>query len=345
LTGQPSAAGKAAPRILLIWFLRRLWLLSPILLWCGCGYVGEPLPPLLNIPQPVADLAAVQRGSKIIVHFTLPRLTTEGRVARQPITWDLRIGETGTGDFHAEAWAARAQSPPDAHVENRLVSYEIPIAAWVGKDIVLGVRVVGPNQRQSDWSRFVTLTVVQPPAVPRELKPENVAEGVRLTWKGAGPAYRVYRRTDADSGFTLLSSTEAAEYLDRGAEYGKPVHYQVQAITKTGAGEVESDLSDEETITPVDIFPPAVPAGLAAVPTAMSIELAWDRDTEPDLAGYRIYRAVAGGEFEKIGESADAPSFSDKQVESGKQYRYAVSAFDKAGNESKRSVVIEVAAP
>ena len=29
----------------------------------------------------------------------------------------------------------------------------------------------------------------------------------------------------------------------------------------------------------------------------------------------------------------------------GKQYRYAVSAFDKVGNESKRSVEIDVTAP
>jgi len=123
------------------------------------------------------------------------------------------------------------------------------------------------------------------------------------------------------------------------------VRYMVQAIIKTGTTEVESDLSMEVTKTPVDEFPPAVPAGLTAVPTASSIELTWDRDTEPDLAGYRIYRAASGGEFEKIGETAEAPSYSDKQVESGKQYRYAVSAFDKAGNESKRSVEIDVTAP
>ena len=108
---------------------------------------------------------------------------------------------------------------------------------------------------------------------------------------------------------------------------------------------MESDLSEPVTKIPADEFPPAAPAGLTAVPTTTSIELAWDRDTEPDLAGYRVYRAAPGGEFEKIGETAEAPSYSDKQVESGKQYRYAVSAFDKAGNESKRSVEIVVAAP
>ena len=230
-------------------------------------------------------------------------------------------------------------------MENGLVSYEIPAAAWIGKDVVLGVRVVGANRRPSAWSKLVALTVVQPPAPPRDLRAENVLEGVRLTWSGAGPAFRVYRRGDGDAGFTVAANTEAREFLDRATEYGKPVRYIVQAIVKTGTGEVESDLSDDVSKTPADEFPPAVPAGLTAVPTASSIELTWDRDTEPDLAGYRIYRAAPGAEFQKVGETAEAPSYSDRQIESGKKYRYTVSAFDKTGNESKPSVEIEVVAP
>ena len=81
------------------------------------------------------------------------------------------------------------------------------------------------------------------------------------------------------------------------------------------------------------------------MPTANSIELTWGRDTEPDLAGYRIYRAEAGGEFKKVGETAEAPSYSDRQIEAGKKYRYKVSAFDTAGNESKQSAEIEVTTP
>jgi hypothetical protein len=325
--------------------LHRLWPLVLILLCGGCGYVGEPLPPLLNIPQPVMDLTAVQRGSKITVRFSLPKLTTEDRVIKPPVVWDLRIGEPREGEFRLETWAARAQSPVGAKLENDHVIYDIPAGPWIGKDVVIAVQIAGGNGRRSDWSKPLALTVVQPPAVPRDLKADNAPEGVRLTWSGTAPAYRVYRRTEADAGFSLAASTEAREYLDRAVEIGKLVHYIVQAIVKTGAGEVESDLSKEETKIPADDFPPAVPAGLTAVPTAASIELTWDRDTEPDLAGYRIYRAAPGGEFEKIGETAENPSYSDKQVESGKQYRYTVSAFDKAGNESKRSAEIEVTAP
>jgi hypothetical protein len=46
--------------------------LAPLLFLCGCGYIGEPLPPLMNIPGRGDNLAAVQRGSNIIAHVTLP---------------------------------------------------------------------------------------------------------------------------------------------------------------------------------------------------------------------------------------------------------------------------------
>ena len=59
--------------------------------------------------------------------------------------------------------------------------------------------------------------------------------------------------------------------------------------------EVESDLSDEASITPIDTFPPAVPSDLRLSAAPNSIELAWDRNSESDLAGYRIYRALGDG--------------------------------------------------
>ena len=74
------------------------------------------------------------------------------------------------------------------------------------------------------------------------------------------------------------------------------------------------------------------------------MELAWDRDTEPDLKGYRIYRSENGG-FQPLGGIVETPSFSDKSVQSGKKYRYAVSAIDQTGNESAKSEAVEVTSP
>ena len=49
------------------------------------------------------------------------------------------------------------------------------------------------------------------------------------------------------------------------------------------------------------------------------------------------------GAFEKAAEVGRIPTWSDRAVERGKTYRYAVTAFDQAGNESARSAIAEAA--
>src|SRR6185295_12489938 len=102
-----------------------------------------------------------------------------------------------------------------------------------------------------------------------------------------------------------------------------------------------SEISAIVRITPTDTFPPAVPTGLTAVAGVNSIELAWDRSTEEDFAGYQVYRSNDGSAPERIAGLIDAPTFSDRAVELGKKYSYAVTAVDRIGNESARSMTAE----
>jgi cellulose 1,4-beta-cellobiosidase len=90
----------------------------------------------------------------------------------------------------------------------------------------------------------------------------------------------------------------------------------------------------------VDTFAPEVPAGVTAVPGTRSIELVWDRNTEKDFAGYRIYR-----DGKKVADGVTAPSFSDRDVQAKTRYQYQVSAADNAGNESARSAAVEATIP
>jgi fibronectin type 3 domain-containing protein len=168
---------------------------------------------------------------------------------------------------------------------------------------------------------------------------------VRLTWQGAAPRYRLYRRSGDQSSSTLLSQSERPEFLDTSAGYGKTHYYSVQAIETSGNVHAESEMSPEVGITPEDRFAPAVPSGLAAIASTASVELVWDRNTEPDLAGYRVYRAESGNAFHRLADTQESPSYSDGKVESGKLYRYAVSAIDRIGNESKMSAPVGVTAP
>ncbi len=305
---------------------------------CGCAYVGDPLPPLANIPAPVSDLAAVERASRIIVHFTVPAQTTEGIAIRGPLKLDLRIGvPSATGVFDAGEWAAGAKRMESGTVQNGLATFVIPASEWTGKTVTIAARVIGANGKASNWSNFANLTVLVPLEKPRSLQAQATAQGVRLTWEGARGAFRVFRRTGDQKDFIPVANVERNDWTDPNTEYGHHYAYIVQRIEK----EAESDPSDPAEITPEDKFAPAAPAGLHASSAPASIELSWDANTEPDLAGYRVYRSVDGGAFEKVADLSQVPAWSDQKVEPGKTYRYAVTAVDQVGNESARSAVVE----
>jgi fibronectin type 3 domain-containing protein len=314
------------------------------LLTAGCGYTGDPLPPLANIPTRVNDLGAIQHGGRIVAQFTVPPRTTEGVAIKTPLKLDLRIG-TAEPPFNQEAWAAHATPVPAGAVDNGVARYEIPAEEWTNKEAILAVRVLSARGKTLGWSNFVNLPVVAPPERPAEVHPEATADGVRLTWRAHGDSFRIYRRTGSDR-FAPVATVPQPSWTDAAAEFGKQYIYQVQTLVKLPNNtEAESDVSEEAAITPEDRFPPAVPAALNAATAPNSIELSWEGNTEPDLAGYRVYRSTGAGAFAKIGDLVLVPSYSDRDVEHGKTYRYAVSAIDKTGNESARSAPVEATLP
>jgi fibronectin type 3 domain-containing protein len=279
-----------------------------------------------------------------MVQFTVPPRTTEDKVIKTPLKLDLRIG-TAEPPFSQEGWAAHATPVAGSAVTNGVARYEIPAAEWTNKEVTLAVRVLSARGKTVGWSNFVNLPVVAPPERPAEVHAEATAEGVRLTWRARGDSFRIYRRTGSER-FAPAANVPQPSWTDSGAEFGKHYIYQVQTLVKLSNNtEAESDLSEEAGITPVDVFPPAVPKGLNAATAPNSIELSWEGDTEPDLAGYRVYRSTGAGPFEKIGDPVAIPSYSDRNVEHGKTYRYAVSAIDKTGNESARSGPVEATLP
>lgn len=87
----------------------------------------------------------------------------------------------------------------------------------------------------------------------------------------------------------------------------------------------------------IDHEPPAVPRGLRSITGDGEVMLYWYENTEPDLAGYRIYRSLTeSGYYYLIGET-NLDYFLDVGLENGVTYFYAISAFDYNENESDLS--------
>lgn len=326
------------------------WATAAVLMLASCGYVGDPEPPALHIPVAVGDLAAAQRGDKLLIQFTAPALTTDGLRLDGYDAVDLRVGAEGVQPFDRSRWEAAAQrivvEPPQ---EPGLVRVTTDAGPWAGREVILGVRLAGRKGRWSEFSNLFALRIVQPLKAPSDVTAEAVAAGVRLRWKGndarAGVRYRVFRRLENQKGYESLGEANQSEFVDTGAKFESSYGYRVQAVVAAGNRLAESDLTPAVSITPRDVFPPAPPVGLRAIAGLDGVQLAWERGDEPDLASYRIYRAAAGEAVTEIAHDVPVTSFSDKDVQPGKKYRYWITAVDRLGNESKRSAMVAQTAP
>jgi hypothetical protein len=311
-------------------------------LLAGCGSIGEPLYPALHIPGRVIDLAVVERGANLDFDFTIAPLTTEGLPLTEIGSVDLRVGPSPSNGFNMDEWLRSSTNvavpTPD---KPGPVHAEFPLANMLDKDVVVAVRVTNPKGRDAGWSDLKTLHVEQPLATPTDFHVAATAKGVELTWRAGSPAeIRIFRKGEQQPRTALLATATDSPYVDVNAEYGKTYQYSVQGVR----GKVESDVAGPESITPVDIFAPEIPSGLTASVGLGAVELAWTRNAESDFKEYRVFRSEEGGPFVEIARGLDAPTYSDHGVQSGKHYRYQVSAIDQIGNQSMPSAPVEITA-
>jgi hypothetical protein len=319
-----------------------------LILLLGCGYPGPVLPPSPEIPPPVGDLAAVERGDKIIITFRTPARTTDNVPIKHFNGIDLRVGPA-LAPFDFESWAATAKQypveppPPGDPVDPQPIAMteSISLEGLIGKHVAIAVRTsIKRGDHFSSWSNRVVFDVTSPLNPPADLNPKASAAGVVLDWQGvaSAKAYRILRQAPIDKAPVEIGNADQAHYVDTTSQFDVPYSYEVVALN----GNSESLPSELKPITPIDKFAPTVPSRLTALTGPESVELSWQRSPETDVAGYYVYRAVNDGPFQRQGDLVNLPAFSDRKVEHGKTYRYQISSVDKSNNESDRSAVTQI---
>ncbi len=340
-----------------------LSVLVAVLAMTACGTPGAPMPPSLQLPQPVSDLKLVRKADKVSLSWTVPKETTDKAsvkhlgVSHVCRSLDAIMNDCGTPVAvlpSSQAVAGEKASytdvlPQDLQRSNStaFATYAIDTENGRGRTAGLG------NQQR------VTVAPTLPP--PLDFHSQMTPEGPLLLWTGIlhehespelGHFFRVYRRVEgsqADSilGEVKLRNQPQVAMPDRTFEWEKTYLYRITVVTTVTTNnnliaEVEGDDSPPLEVFAHDVFPPARPNGLQAVFSGLEqqrfIDLTWAPNTEADLAGYNVYRHIAQAAAVKINaDIVRTPAYRDADVAPGAVYFYSVSAVDLRGNESDRS--------
>jgi hypothetical protein len=73
---------------------------------------------------------------------------------------------------------------------------------------------------------------------------------------------------------------------------------------------------------------------------ASALTLAWDPNTEDDLAGYKVYYGVQSRDYDFVIDVGDVTQYTVTDLEPETQYYFAITAYDTSSNESGFSVEV-----
>jgi hypothetical protein len=305
----------------------------------GCGTPGAPMPPSLNLPDPVTNLSATRAGNQVSLAWTMPRRNTDKlllkgnlpvRVCRKedegacaPLAGGLLFAPGTGGAFTEVLPPLLAAGPP------RPLTYVVEL----------------PNRkgRSAGLSNAAVVLAGEAPAAVANLTAEVRKDGVALRWTPDSPtaprfshaAIRLHRKLltplpeakpQSQPGVLapppepleqslLVASCAAGETrcgkaLDKSIRFGQVYEYRVQRVARVTAGketlELAGALSAPLRVEAQDIFPPETPTGLVAVAAAgengaeTAVDLSWQPVTDATLAGYIVDRREGEGGWQRI---------------------------------------------
>ncbi|NIS62587.1 MAG: hypothetical protein GTO13_18345, partial [Proteobacteria bacterium] len=70
------------------------------------------------------------------------------------------------------------------------------------------------------------------------------------------------------------------------------------------------------------------------------LTLAWDPNTESDLAGYRVYYGIQSSDYDFVVDTGDVTQYKLRGLKPDTQYYFALTAYDTSGNESDFSAEV-----
>ena len=347
---------------------------------------GTPLPPSLNLPLQVKDLTATRTGERIRLTWTMPNKNTDKLLLKGKV--QVRVCRR-LPNAQECAPVGKLEKDPGEKVD---VGQELPeeLATGMPRPLTYYVELLNKNGKSAGMSNAAQVAAGEAPVAVQGLDAQIQKIGVVLHWNAAldGPqasAIRLQRKLIASAAAPAIPSSPAAKSaagalappaepaeqnllvevkdraqvgaVDKDIHFGQTYEYRAQRVLRVNIGgtemELDGPLSPPVTVEAKDVFPPAVPKGLAAVAVAATsstlagVDLDWEPNAETDLAGYIVYRREGENDWERVSPTVlvVGPGYHDAHVQAGHTYEYSVTAVDQSGHESLRSEPAKEAVP
>jgi len=356
--------------------MKPLWpALLAVLALGACGKKATPVNPALRVPAPIADLRSEVHDASVDVTWTNPTRRADNSKLRDIVAARVyRTEDDGVGDprpallvrgriaGYTELLTLTAMpAPPGVATRPLLTGGRIQVTdrqgLTEGRRYTYVAIVEDGEGRVSPPSPRVSVTFGAAPDAPQGLTAAPGPRQVRLTWQpparaaasGIDVLYEVLRAPapGAPPQAVTPSPIAATEFVDGGVENGRTYYYTVRALRRSAGTIARGGTTPVVAATPIDRTPPPPPRDLVATRTGSSVQLQWSGPADADIAGYVVYRAAAGRDFERVGSTAaPATNFVDRDVPPG-TYRYAVTTQDATARaiESARSGDVTVTVP
>ena len=327
-----------------------------LLLALGCGIKADPVPWETVVPKRIVDLRGITREGRLILEWTAPKENTDklplvDLAAFQVLRSDgILIGEEcrGCGENPKVVYEMKIDSTEEAKGKRMSAVFEDLELQKVYVYTVISINRRGHPGSPSNPVEIYWDEPLQPPGAVRG---DRGDKRIDLAWdpvEGAA-GYNIYRREEGKI-FPLTPLNReplgVTEYADLSVTNETRYSYSVRSVRRVGKTDLEGKGSLDLPLTPTDLIPPTAPSGLVAIPLQEGMELSWERNREPDLLGYDVYRRKVGEqEYGKLNPTPLAKEiYLDKDVEQGQEYDYVVTAVDNSvqKNESPYSEEVRV---
>jgi predicted small lipoprotein YifL len=317
----------------------------------GCGRKGDPLPPIIEVPETTTDLTVHQEGAEAVLAWSYPQLTRAGRqlvdLGRVEV-WKLDVPpgqeQVGTGASGVELrrqlmlgrgrLIERLEGPMlEAATRGSRLELRDPLPqVQAGQSQPTFWYAVRSRRRDGTPSALSNIASWQVKAVPAAVQGAQATAGptgIALTWQTSeGAGYLVERREAATQAWEVAAEGLASgAFLDTTARLNATWVYRVRAVVDR----VWGPPGPEVRLAYPDIYPPPPVQNLICLPEGDIAQLRWDPSPEPK-ALYRVFRKQ-GTLWVHLIDDGREPQYTDEKPPAG-EAEYAVKVVDAVGNES-----------